>query len=84
MQVGRRITVEARRPGLLFFSLATLAVLLDQLTKAYIRATMAPSTSVPLIEGFFHITYVRNMGAAFGLMPGRQPLFIATSLTVVL
>jgi len=83
VQVSRRITVEARRPGLLFFTLATLAVLLDQLTKAYIRTTMPPSTSFPVIDGIFHITYVRNMGAAFGLMPGRQPLFIATSLTVV-
>jgi len=45
---------------------------------------MLPSTSIPVIEGVFHITFVRNMGAAFGLMPGKQPLFIATSLVVVL
>lgn len=84
MQIGRRITVEARHPGVLFFSLATFAVVLDQLTKAFIRHTMLPATSIPVIEGVFHITFVRNMGAAFGLMPGRQPLFIATSLAVVL
>lgn len=84
MQIGRRITVEARHPGVLFFSLATFAVVLDQLTKALIRHTMLPATSIPVIEGVFHITFVRNMGAAFGLMPGRQPLFIATSLAVVL
>lgn len=83
MQIGRRIAVEARRPGTLFVSLAVLAVLLDQLTKAIVRATMPPSTSIPLIDGVFHLTHVRNMGAAFGLMPGRQPLFIATSLLVV-
>lgn len=83
VQIGRRITVEARRPGLVFALLATAAVLLDQLTKAYIRHTMLPSTSIPVVDGVFHITYVRNMGAAFGLMPGKQPLFIATSLVVV-
>ncbi|MDP2232416.1 MAG: signal peptidase II, partial [Actinomycetota bacterium] len=74
VQVGRRIAVEARRPGLLFASLAVLAVLLDQASKLYIRSTMPPSTSIPVIEGVFHITHVRNMGAAFGLMPGKQPL----------
>jgi len=83
VQVGRRIAVEARRPGLLFASLTVLAVLLDQASKLYIRSTMPPSTSIPVIDGVFHITHVRNMGAAFGLMPGRQPLFIATSLIVV-
>lgn len=64
-------------------SLAVLAVLLDQASKWYIRSTMPPSTSIPVIDGVFNITHVRNMGAAFGLMPGQQPLFIATSLVVV-
>ena len=29
------------------------------------------------------LTYVRNEGAAFGLFPGRQPVFMATSLMVL-
>lgn len=56
---------------------------LDQLTKALVRSSLAPGESVPLIEGLLHLTHVRNMGAAFGLLPGARPLFIATSAFVL-
>ncbi len=44
---------------------------------------MHPGQSLPVIEGFFHFTYVRNTGAAFGLMPGQQTLFIVTTVLVL-
>lgn len=59
-------------------------LLADQLTKMLIRAWLDPSVSLSLIDGIFHITHVRNTGAAFGLMPGARPLFMATSAAVLL
>lgn len=48
-----------------------------------VRSSMGPGSSVPLVKGFFELTYVRNVGAAFGLFPGRQPVFIAVSAFVL-
>ncbi|MDZ4177698.1 MAG: signal peptidase II [Coriobacteriia bacterium] len=84
MQVGRRIAVEARRPLATFWIAGVVVLLVDQLTKALIRAWLDPAVSFPLIDGVFHITHVRNTGAAFGLMPGARPLFLATSALVLL
>lgn len=63
-------------------ALATLA--LDQLTKALVRAAIPLGELRTLLPGLVDLTHVRNMGAAFGLFPGRQPIFVATSLVVLL
>jgi len=44
---------------------------------------MVEQQSVRLIPHVLHLTYVRNEGAAFGLFPGRQPVFIVTSFLVL-
>lgn len=68
--------------------LVTPAVLiLDQLSKFYIDSTFALYESVTVWENFFHITYLRNKGAAFGLMAGspwRVPLLIGVALIAAL
>jgi signal peptidase II len=55
----------------------------DQISKAMVRAAMVEQQSIRMIPHVLHLTYVRNEGAAFGLFPGRQPVFIATSLLVL-
>jgi signal peptidase II len=55
----------------------------DQITKAMVRAAMVEQQSVRLIPHVINLTYVRNEGAAFGLFPGRQPVFIVTSCLVL-
>lgn len=50
---------------------------LDQLTKTYIIHTMELGDSIPVIENIFHITYIKNPGAAFGILQHQTGLFIA-------
>jgi signal peptidase II len=63
-------------------------VVLDQITKAIVERTMLDQ-SIIVIESFFRLTYVRNTGAAFGLLAQtpewfRQPFFfIATAMAVI-
>lgn len=83
MQGRRRAPLELRRPGLVLWTIALGIVALDQLTKALVRASFAPGESLTVIPGVLHLTYVRNVGAAFGLLPGARPLFITTSLFVL-
>ncbi|MDO9558631.1 MAG: signal peptidase II [Syntrophales bacterium] len=52
-----------------------LILLLDQITKFYVDASMRLHESIPVIQGLFSITYVRNPGAAFGFLADASPLF---------
>ena len=48
--------------------IAALIVILDQATKALVRAKLPLHDSVTVIPGFFDLTHVRNTGAAFGML----------------
>ncbi len=63
---------------------ALAVIALDQLTKAMVMARMELHESIPVVEGFFALTYVRNTGAAFGIFSGlleqyRVPFLLAVS-----
>lgn len=72
-----------RRSGRLLAAAAVLALVADQVSKAAIRSNFALGDSVPLIKGVINLTYVRNVGAAFGLFPGRLAVFIVIALGVI-
>lgn len=72
-----------RRSGLVFWAIVLGVLAADQWTKHLIRVELPVGASVPLIADVFHLTHVQNLGAAFGLLPGRQPLFIATNVLVL-
>ncbi len=55
-----------RWPRPLFYVVITLAILLDQVTKAWASSTLKV-IPVSIIPGFFNLTYVENRGIAFGM-----------------
>ena len=64
-----------KKKNILFLTIASLVILLDLATKAWILSTMRIYDSFVVVEGFFSITHVRNPGAAFGFLAGAPPLF---------
>ena len=44
----------------------TTIVLIDQFTKGAIQSSFYYGESIPIIDGLFNFTYVKNTGAAFG------------------
>jgi signal peptidase II len=58
-------------------------LVVDQITKFVVRGNVIEGHSSPFVPGLLNLTYVRNVGAAFGLFPGRQPVFIATSCFIL-
>lgn len=50
-------------------------VVLDQLTKYGMRQNFFVGESIPIIDGLFNLTYVRNKGAAFGFGAEYHDLF---------
>ena len=69
--------------GLLFFSIALFIVILDQLTKYMIRTNLALGQSIPLIDGFFHLWFVKNTGAGFGILPNATTSLMWISVIVI-
>ncbi|MFA4910552.1 MAG: signal peptidase II [Desulfobacteria bacterium] len=64
-------------------------ILLDQSSKLYIDRVLPLYYSIPIIKNFIHITYVRNTGAAFGLLASQGTgfkvfFFATTSIIAVL
>lgn len=63
-------------------------VVVDQLTKWYVRHTLPLYASVSVVPGFFSITHARNPGGAFSLFAGasesiRVPfLFLASAAAI--
>ncbi|HUA85341.1 MAG TPA: signal peptidase II [Bryobacteraceae bacterium] len=48
-------------------------VLLDRLTKIYIRTHVSPWDVIPVIPGFFNIVHTENPAAAFGVFANLSP-----------
>lgn len=69
----------------MFVLLTGLAVvLLDQVTKYWIRTRLVYGDSLPVIDGFFNIVYVRNDGAAWNLLGGHGIVLILISVAVLI
>ncbi len=73
-------------------TIASLTILFDQVSKYLVMEGMTLGQSIPLIDGYMRLTYIRNPGAAFGFLSSasesfRVPFFLAISflaITVVL
>ena len=50
-------------------------IVIDQATKVYIMQTMRLHESIVIIPNLFSITYIRNPGAAFGILSGSSGSF---------
>ena len=68
--------------NLFFVLLGTL--LLDQVSKLAVLLFMQTGESIPLLSDVVRLTFVRNSGAAFGLLSGnRIPFLFTTFLAIV-
>lgn len=63
------------RKYLLLICTSCFLIALDQITKIFVHTQFQLHESVPVIENFFHITYVRNFGAAFGFLSQTPAMF---------
>jgi signal peptidase II len=69
-------------------SIIGIVLVLDQITKYLIRTHVRLFDTITVIPGFFNITYVRNKGAAFGILSGlpefwRSAFFIGVTIVAV-
>ncbi|MCC5465043.1 signal peptidase II [Pelosinus baikalensis] len=63
--------------------IVVFVVIMDQLSKFYIQTHMTLGMSIPVIDDIFHITYVLNPGAAFGLFEHQTLFFLIVAVSLV-
>jgi signal peptidase II len=64
-------------------STALLALVLDQVTKAVVRASLPVGEARPLLPGAIELLHVENTGAAFSMGEGATMAFVVVALVVV-
>jgi len=68
---------------MLYYGIALIVLVLDQLTKWLVRSNMDLGQSISVIGDFFQITSHRNRGAAFGILQDQRWFFIIVTTVVV-
>jgi len=66
-----------------YFILIIAAVAVDQLIKKLVVDTMALYETIPVLQDIFHITYIRNTGAAFSIMEGQLSFLILMPVVMI-
>ena len=62
-----------------------ILVLADQISKTIVVKTMSLYESIPVIQNFFHFTYITNDGMAFGInFPFGYYIFTSVSVLLTL
>ena len=61
-----------------------VVVMLDQITKYMIVRNMTEGMSIPIIDQVFHLTFVLNPGAAFGMLEHNREFFIIMAIAVLM
>ncbi len=80
---GAYATNPARVRRLALFALVAAAVvLLDQVSKAAVRAALVPGEPVTLIPGVMDLSLIYNTGAAFSLGEGAGALFVLIAVAM--
>lgn len=67
-----------------FIVVMVAALLVDRYSKFITMNKMVEGESIPLWPNVFHLTYIQNPGAAFGLLAGQTWFFIAVTVLVLL
>ncbi len=69
---------------ILYFVGVFLLFAVDQLSKLAASSLIQPFSTIPLWEGVFHLTYLENRGAAFGILQNKFGFFYVVTILVVL
>ena len=67
----------------LFGLIVVVGLVVDQFTKILVDRSMTLYQSIPVLDGLFNLTYLRNKGAAFSFLSTaswRIPFFISVTL----
>lgn len=68
----------------MFYFIAIIWLVLDQASKYYVMNHFALGESIPVIQNVFHLTYIINRGAAFGMLTNQRWFFLAVAFVLII
>lgn len=68
----------------LYILLAAAVLIADIVTKYWAVGALKGTIGIPVIEDFFHLTYVENSGVAFGMLENKRIIFITLSVIILI
>ena len=66
------------------FTLSSILLIIDIIVKLVVKFNMKLYDSIKVIDDFFYITYVKNTGAAWSILSGKQIFLIFISIVVII
>lgn len=69
---------------MLILAVSFSLTILDQVTKQLVRDRFLLGERLPVIPGFFNLTYVRNTGAAWGMLSGLNNWLVVLSIVILI
>jgi len=68
---------------LIYAGIIVFGIIADQISKVLAVLFLKPVSAVPIIKNVFHLTYVENRGAAFGMLADHRWLFMVFSTVAI-
>ena len=69
---------------IILISIIAASIGVDQIVKAIVSSNMSVGETIPVIEDVFHFTYIRNEGAAFGMLSNHRWVFMIISTVALI
>lgn len=68
----------------MFELIILILVGIDQISKHFAKQYLESKGSIAIVDSFFHLTYVENRGAAFGMLQNARLFFIIISVIAII
>lgn len=68
---------------MLYICIIVIGIVLDQIFKYLTVENLSNIITLPIIQDVFHLTYVKNDGAAFSMLSGKQGFLKIMTIIVV-
>ncbi len=77
-------SLRRKKRSLRFLAITVIVFVVDRVTKLWIYNTFQENETMAVFRYNFHITFVKNTGAAFGMFREHGPLLITISIAFIL
>lgn len=74
----------SKRKTITSFFLVIFILILDQLTKYIVTQKILLGESIPVIKNIFHLTFILNRGAAFGILKNQFYFLIFIAIVAII
>lgn len=69
--------------AIVYVVIGIIWLVIDQVTKLWVQEGMTLGQSIPLIPNVFHLTYILNKGAAFGILANQRLFFLCIVMVLL-